>query len=98
MRWESLSKMGICWKCLKESNDLINFKSICDHCSAYLHTCVNCNNYCPGKPNDCLVPNTDQVRDRESFNYCEEFEVKSVKKAPNKANVNDVAKRLFKDD
>lgn len=27
----------------------------------------------PGKPNDCLVPGTEFIADREAMNFCEEF-------------------------
>ena len=90
-----------CWHC---GGDLIDppqgkiaFKAICDHCSAYLHCCKNCKNYKPGKPNDCLVPNTEFVRDRAAANYCEEL---VLFKDPPKisSNAKDAAKRLFGDD
>ena len=51
----------------------IGFRAVCIHCDADLHVCANCKYYCPGKPNDCLVPGTDYVKDRERANLCEEF-------------------------
>jgi|GEM_PF-5808468 len=30
-------------------------------------------NYCPGKPNDRLVPGTEYIADREANNFCEDF-------------------------
>ena len=35
----------------------------------------------PGKPNDCAVPGTEYVRDREAANFCEEFKVKTASAA-----------------
>jgi hypothetical protein len=69
-----------CWKCKKLISELtvkIAFRALCPHCGVDLHTCTNCRYYAPGKPNDCLVPGTDSVRDREAANYCEEFKVKT---------------------
>lgn len=88
---------GFCWKCHQKCDDAITFKSVCDGCGSYLHACSGCRYYQVGKPNDCQMPGTEQVRDRDHFNYCEEFksisEV-SIKEGP---TVDDIAKRLFKD-
>lgn len=68
-----------CWKCAKSINDesvKIAFRSVCPHCGVDLHTCTNCKYYAPGKPNDCIVPGTEWVRDREKSNLCEDFRVK----------------------
>lgn len=46
--------------------------------------------------NDCNVPNTDPIRDREQFNFCEEFEILGKPPKP-KNDPNDVIKRLFKE-
>lgn len=65
-----------CWKCQKIVSDAplkIGFRAACPHCSSDLHVCKNCRYYAPGKPNDCLVPGTDPIRDREAANFCEEF-------------------------
>ncbi len=64
-----------CWKCGTELDyeKRIPFKATCDKCNAWLHVCKSCKHYCPGKPNDCLVPGTEFVADREKFNLCEDF-------------------------
>lgn len=49
----------------------------CNFCDADLHVCKNCKYYAPGKPNDCLVPGTDLIQDREKANFCEEFRLKT---------------------
>lgn len=89
-----------CWKCGKPLEDLpprISFREICPHCHAYLHCCKNCVNYQPGLPNDCKVPGTDPIADREAANFCEEFKI--LGKPPQKtADPKDVLKRLFGDD
>ncbi len=55
----------------------IGFRAICPHCGIDLHTCRGCRYYSPGKPNDCLVPGTEYIRDREAANLCEEFKMQS---------------------
>jgi hypothetical protein len=88
-----------CWKCNKTLIDLprkINFRAECPHCGADVHVCKNCRYYAPGKPNDCAVPGTEFIKDREAMNFCEEFAIKteSEKKPPSKTNFNS----LFKDE
>lgn len=92
----------LCWKCKKEAAETgvkIGFRATCPHCDADLHACTACRYYSPGKPNDCLVPGTDYVRDREANNLCEDFKPQTnfdqgsdTKK--NRAKFNS----LFKDD
>ena len=65
-----------CWKCGKQVSEgqvKIAFRALCIHCEIDLHCCKNCRYYSPGKPNDCAVPGTEFIRDRETFNFCEEF-------------------------
>lgn len=86
-----------CWKCQKPLEELkILFRTTCAACNADQHVCVNCRYYAPGKPNDCLVPGTDYVRDREAMNFCDDFKVKTdIAKPPQeKKKFNS----LFKDD
>lgn len=67
-----------CWKCGKEIvkiDQKITFRSYCEACQADLHCCKNCKFYKPGQPNDCMIPGTDFVKDREMANFCEEFSV-----------------------
>ena len=62
-----------CAKCLNDSSEKVDFRSQCLHCGQDLHTCSHCEYYCIGKPNDCLIPGTEWVRDREKANFCEDF-------------------------
>jgi len=76
----------------------IDFRAACEKCFADLHCCKNCKFYFPGKPNDCLVPGTDFIADREKNNYCEEFSLQAAKKH-NASKKDDAIKRfndLFK--
>lgn len=92
-----------CWKC-GEKIDLtgsgkISVRQTCEKCHAWLHCCVNCKNYQPGLPNDCKVPGTDPIRDREAANFCDEFVLMGQKLSSGKgADLSSIAKSLFKDE
>jgi hypothetical protein len=88
-----------CFKC-KNKQDLpkIGFRDVCSHCGQDLHVCKNCKHYLPSKPNDCNVPNTDFVSDREFHNFCEDFSFSSTLKIEKKIKKEDIAKKLFKDE
>jgi len=87
-----------CWKCheiISEEKSKIGFRAQCKYCGIDLHVCKGCRHYAPGKPNDCNVPGTDFIRDREAMNFCEEFDPKtpSFKKTSTNA-----FNSLFKED
>jgi hypothetical protein len=89
-----------CWRCGTDLSDppqqKLSFREMCSKCNAWLHCCRNCKNYKPGLPNDCAIPGTEYIADREKINFCEEFVLLGT--GPQKfADPNDVAKRLFKD-
>lgn len=87
-----------CWKCGASVEEKVQFRSICEHCFAYLHCCKGCSNYCVGKPNDCLIPATDPISDREKNNYCEDFKILKGSNNTKKTSVDEVSKKLFKED
>ena len=66
-----------CWYCKAPLSSLsfgkISFRAICDRCDHDLHCCKNCKYYKPGMANECSVPGTEWVSDREKNNLCEEF-------------------------
>lgn len=67
-----------CWKCgnlLQHVDRKIAFRAVCDRCDSYLHCCKNCNHYAPGRSNDCLIPGTDFIAEKEANNFCEDFEI-----------------------
>jgi hypothetical protein len=75
-----------CWKCKKNLGQLdlkIGFRTACEYCSSDLHVCKNCRYYSPGKPNDCSIPETDPIRDREAANFCESFKQGVISEKPN---------------
>jgi hypothetical protein len=87
-----------CWKCshdLDQDQAKIGFRAICDHCGSWLHVCKNCKYYQPGRRNDCLIPDTDYIADREAANYCEEFTVKLPSSAEKRVTLDDVKRKLF---
>ncbi len=88
---------NFCWKCHQEVDPVIHFKTLCENCYAYLHSCSGCRFYMPGKANDCLIPGTEPIRDREANNYCEEFKSLTERKQVKGPNLDDVSKRLFND-
>lgn len=51
-------------------------KEFCEHCSAYLHCCLNCRHHDRSLHNQCAIPTTDWVGDRAGANFCDEFEFK----------------------
>ncbi len=92
--------MTNCWHCKKELQELpakMPFRALCDHCSAWLHSCKNCVYYQPGLPNDCKVPGTEYVPDREGANFCEEFKQATIE-AKEDNSLSDAAKKLFGED
>jgi len=76
----------------------ITFRSTCESCHFDLHVCLSCKFYLPGKPNDCFIPNIDQVIDKEKNNFCEEFVYHDKPLAESKNQKNQIAKKLFKDE
>ena len=100
IKWERESSnmdRSFCWKCHASYHERVFFKSICDSCGAYLHSCMGCQHHQIGKPNECSIPNTDQIRDRGGLNYCDDFKAISEVSKEEGPSVEDIAKRLFKD-
>ncbi len=88
-----------CWKCHREIDvgSKVSFRAACLLCGIDLHVCKNCRYYTLGKPNDCSVPGTEYIRDREAMNFCEDF----VLKKPLSATPDDPlkkAKQIFGED
>ncbi len=88
-----------CWNCGKHIADLpgrISYREMCPFCDSYLHSCKNCVNYQFGLPNNCKIPGTEHISDREGLNFCEEFVILGKAPAPQK-DPKDALKRLFGD-
>lgn len=89
----------VCWHCgkgLELPEGPLSFSATCEHCDAWLHCCLNCHYYQPGLPNDCKIPNTDQIADREKKNFCDEFRM--LGKFEKKKESLEVMKQLFGDE
>ena len=91
-----------CWKCKQELPDppggKLSFRELCDNCQSWLHCCQNCVHHVLGKPNECEIPGTEFISDREKYNYCEEFKLKSHapdSEGPKKINPKDRFDALF---
>ena len=86
-----------CWSCgttlIEPPYGKYSFRAVCDKCGAALHSCQNCKYYKPGLPNDCAVPGTDYVADRQANNLCEEFSALGKGPPPK----NDKSKKSFDD-
>ena len=68
-----------CWRCgasVDAPEGKVGFQAVCDGCGAWLHCCKGCRFYCPGRANDCLIPDTEFIPDREARNFCDEFKAK----------------------
>ena len=87
-----------CCKCgtEQELKGKLSFRAKCDQCQAWLHCCINCKNYEPGRANDCKIPGTEYIANREAINFCEEFELLGTGPIK-KADPKDISKRLFGD-
>jgi hypothetical protein len=86
-----------CWKCganLPEATEKMSFRAVCEKCHASLHCCCNCVYHKIGAPNECAIPGTSPIIDREGGNFCEEFKAKGS--GPVKTgDPNEAARRLF---
>ena len=74
----------------------VSFRSECSSCGASLHSCLNCKYYQVGLANDCKIPGTERILDREAGNFCDEFKssdtVHSKKPCNGKKNFEDLFK------
>ena len=90
-------KSDICWKCggdLGLPEGPLSFRATCDHCGSWVHCCLGCQNYAPGKPNDCAIPGTDFIVDREAANLCDEFKMLGIARERGRS-VSGAEERLF---
>lgn len=73
--------MKLCARCKKEIAvvEKVGRGDTCKNCGAWLHSCVNCRFYNPGKHNDCNEPQAEYARDKEAANFCDYFVFKESK-------------------
>lgn len=82
---------------------VVSRTSFCPHCKVYLHSCVNCEFYAPGRANDCREPQAEYVRDKRGANFCDYFRLTKRVRTKNKEvekrkRAIEEFKRLFSDD
>jgi hypothetical protein len=67
--------MSSCARCGKEISVArrVSRGETCPHCGAWLHSCVNCRFYSPGRHNDCMESEAELVCDKEASNFCDFF-------------------------
>ena len=65
----------VCHHCHKEIpwDTRILRTETCPWCASDLHVCLNCKFHDVSRHNECLVPNTDRVKERDRANYCNDF-------------------------
>jgi hypothetical protein len=66
----------VCWKCghsLAEYTLPLRRLEICRECNAELHVCRLCRFYDTSKAKHCAEPIAEEVRDKESANFCDYF-------------------------
>ncbi len=68
--------MAYCFQCGESITGVRVFRNtVCAHCDAYLHACVQCRFYEPTAHNQCLEPQSEYVADRQKANFCEFFKL-----------------------
>ncbi len=70
---------GNCWKCGTrwEGDAQPGRGETCTQCGWDTRSCANCKHHDTRYHNECKIPGTDTIRERERSNFCEEFELKS---------------------
>jgi hypothetical protein len=51
----------------------VGVRDVCPSCTAFLHSCRNCDHYAVGLHNDCREPTAERVVDKEAGNFCDHF-------------------------
>ncbi|WP_158383093.1 hypothetical protein [Candidatus Protochlamydia sp. R18] len=71
-----------CWHCGTKLPEFfrgkLSFRETCDKCGSALHCCQNCKYYQPGRSNNCAIPRTEFVSDRQLNNFCDEFAIQNL--------------------
>lgn len=63
----------VCGMLLNVLEERVGFRDCCPGCGNALHSCKNCKFYTPGRRNDCMIPDTDYIANKDGANFCEEF-------------------------
>jgi len=87
-----------CYNCQKKvdlEGGKVPFRSSCPFCDFDLHICKNCKFYSEGKPHDCNVPDIEPVKDKEKYNFCEEFQPNDQPEEKKSSSSDDISQKLF---
>ena len=66
----------VCWKCGADLAALtlpLSRRDECAHCRAELHVCRMCIEYDVAVAKHCREPTAEEVRDKQSANFCDFF-------------------------
>lgn len=92
----------ICQQCKKENSiaDRVAYRETCLHCSADLHSCVQCEFYDPRAYNECRETSAERILEKSKSNFCDFYApakgAGSGPKAPAKDDLKAAAEALFK--
>jgi|688.fasta_scaffold2677261_1 hypothetical protein len=86
-----------CYKCHHplDASEKIYFKDSCPKCLTDLHACKMCRFFAPGRANDCLIPDVELVKDKEKYNFCEDFKPAIEGTSLKSSSISDIEKKLF---
>jgi hypothetical protein len=77
---ETKEKRHACYKCQEELifEVKIGRRDMCPNCSAYLHSCYNCEYHDANAHNQCRENQGEFIRDRSEGNFCGHFIFRSI--------------------
>jgi hypothetical protein len=89
--------MFYCGHCGRELRIEANIKreEVCPSCGGYLHCCLNCRFFAGRISRGCSEPQTEEVRDRETANFCDFFVFAEGRSPATSANAASRAKVQF---
>jgi hypothetical protein len=73
-------KRFACYKCKEELvfDVKIGRRDMCPNCSAYLHSCLNCEHHDKNVHNECKENQGEFIRDRSEGNFCLYFAFRTL--------------------
>ena len=73
----------ICYFCGHKLNlgEVVGRHEVCPECHRDVRSCLNCAFYDPGAHNQCIEPQSEEVRERDQSNFCEFFVLSDAEKS-----------------
>ena len=73
-------KRHACYSCGEELvfEVKIGRRDMCPNCSAYLHSCLNCEHHDKNAHNECKENQGEFIRDRTEGNFCGHFSFRTI--------------------